>query len=144
MDKIVKRREQIEEFLLEQDEPQIILHPSMAERYKKEVAALTAALNKENAKQEASERIRGLIDKIVLTPKSCNSEYTIDLHGELASILSLASGDNAMVNPLLKQFSDISEYEEEFDDLIRDNSVTLSFQISKSHVQGINGCGSRI
>ncbi len=116
----------------------------MGARFKKEVAALSVALNADDAKQEATELLRGLIDKIVLTPKPNIGEYSIDLHGDLAGILSLAAGNKTSARPILKQFEDLDEYDEEIDTLIRENSVTQSFQISESCMQGIGGCGSRI
>ena len=40
--------------------------------------------------------VRGLIEKIVLTPKDGEDELSLDLHGDLASILSIASEDKSM------------------------------------------------
>ena len=144
LEKIVKRREEIEAFLLDQDEPTVIMHPSMAERYKKEVATLTASLNEGDAKTEASNLLRGLIDKIVLTPKSCGREYSIDIHGKLAGILALASGSEELVNPLINQFAELDEFSRDNNDLSNDISLPQSFQLAENKEVGINGCGSRI
>ncbi|GAB2707782.1 recombinase family protein [Aliiglaciecola aliphaticivorans] len=144
LDKIIKRREEIEAFLLEQDEPKVIMHPNMAERYKQEVASLTASLNKGNVKTEASNLLRSLIDKIVLTPESCGSKYSIDLHGKLAGVLSLASGNEDLVNPLINQFIELEHFSKNNNDLSDDISLPQCFQIPGKHEVGINGCGSRI
>ena len=65
----------------------------MAGHYRKEVARLHEALADEVHRYEAAEIVRGLVEKIVLNPLSENAETTmaIDLHGDLAGILSLAA-----------------------------------------------------
>jgi hypothetical protein len=49
------------------DEP-VLLHPNMAEVYRVKFARLDS-LNDEHDRTEAAETIRGLVDRIVLTPK---------------------------------------------------------------------------
>ncbi len=75
----------------EQPPPKPLVHPAMANRYREEVENLKEALNRKNARAEASEHLRGLIGKIVLTPESGRDELRIDLHGDLAGILQIAS-----------------------------------------------------
>ncbi|WP_374188943.1 recombinase family protein [Thalassotalea euphylliae] len=109
---IANRRDSIEAYLKEQDEPQVLLHPSMAKRYQQEIKSLRVSLNKEESRTEAAELLRGLIDRIVLTPKACGKEYTVDLHGDLAGILSIATGREKKIteyDPLLEQISSVSE-----------------------------------
>ncbi len=55
------------------------------------VANLNESLQQEETKAEAAEIIRSLVDEIVLVPE--NGELRIDLKGELAGILSLATGN---------------------------------------------------
>jgi hypothetical protein len=52
-------------------------------------------LNDEHERTEATEIIRGLIDRIVLTPKEEQGRQTlsIDLEGALAGVLALAAND---------------------------------------------------
>ena len=57
--------------------------------YRRKVANLHEALEHEDTKAEATEIIRNLIDEIVLVPE--NGELRIDLKGELAGILALAT-----------------------------------------------------
>ena len=45
-------------------------------------------LQREEDKQEAFEAIRSLIDQIILSPEE--SKLRVDLHGEIAAILTLA------------------------------------------------------
>lgn len=65
--------------------------------------------------------LRSLIDRIVLTPKPCGKEYAIDLHGDLAGILSLAAGKTNKIgenDPMVQQVRDMN-------DLEYDESVTM-------------------
>ena len=67
----------------------------MAKRYRSEVENLRKALESQEARAEASEHLRGLIGKIVLTPQSGPKDLRIDLHGDLAGILQIASQKQA-------------------------------------------------
>ena len=71
--------------------PKPLMHPTMANRYRKEVENLRQALDRKDARAEASEHLRGLIGKIVLTPEPGRKDLRIDLHGDLAGILQIAS-----------------------------------------------------
>ncbi len=59
----------------------------MSEIYRRRVENLHNLLIDPASKDEASEIIRSLIDRIVLSPM--NGELQIDLQGELAAILNL-------------------------------------------------------
>ena len=61
--------------------------------YHSKVSNLADALNKPSVRCEAAEALRVLIDQVVLTPSA--EGYDIDLHGDLAGILALASAQNA-------------------------------------------------
>ncbi|MDA3889191.1 MAG: recombinase family protein [Allgaiera sp.] len=71
------------------DDP-IRLHPAMADTYRTKIDALTAALSRPDEATEAKEKIRGLIDRIVLTPEAGGLQ--VDLEGALATILLLSLG----------------------------------------------------
>lgn len=74
------------------EEP-VLIHPNMADVYRKQVTALHEALNDDMRRAEAVEIIRTLVDEIVLTPAVIEGKETlaIDLHGHLAGILSLGA-----------------------------------------------------
>jgi hypothetical protein len=104
------RREELKAKLAAADAPPPLLHPEMAELYRQKVTALAQALEHPEARTEASEALRGLIDAIVLTPDhgeplSCDGEGTsssepvlrIELMGNLAAMLSAAQ--NAKRSP---------------------------------------------
>jgi site-specific DNA recombinase len=68
------------------------LHPNMGERYRKQVTGLIDSLNEPDRRTEAAELIRALVDRIVFSPEEGSPKRaTLDLHGDLAGILSLAS-----------------------------------------------------
>lgn len=45
MDRMIERREEIEQELLNVEEPKVLLHPNMSNRYKQQVENLVQALN---------------------------------------------------------------------------------------------------
>lgn len=69
-----------------------MIHPTMSRRYRSEIKALTHALVNGGAELQAREQVRGLIEKIVLTPK----DTAIDLYGDLAGNLRIATEDKTM------------------------------------------------
>ena len=71
----------------------VTLHPNAAGLYAARVGELEAALNDLELIGEATKTIRSLVQQIVLTPdeESANG-LAVDLHGDLALILGLASG----------------------------------------------------
>ena len=69
-----------------QDTPDIL--PSASAIYAKKVSALTKALNRKEERQEAAGTLRGLIEKISLTPGPERGEIYATLHGELGTILN--------------------------------------------------------
>jgi site-specific DNA recombinase len=82
------RRDVLEPQVKAANEPPPLLHPSMADLYRTKVEELAAALVREDARTEASETLRGLIDSIVLMPEK--GQLRIELRGNLAAMLSAA------------------------------------------------------
>lgn len=68
-----------------------IIHPSMAKMYRDQIETLTGSLKSEAHNGEAMEHIRSLVEKIILTPKEGQKELQIDLYGDLAGILTIAT-----------------------------------------------------
>ncbi len=96
LDAIKQRQIEIEaKMKVSGHEPQPFVHPAMASRYHAEVNALIRALQDQEAGGSA-QHIRGLIEKIILTPKIGGGELQIDLHGDLAGILKIATEDQSM------------------------------------------------
>ncbi len=74
------------------DEPRPLIHPTMARRYRKEIVAPQKALSEQQS-GEAREHVCKLIEKIVLTPRDNRDDLAIDLYGDLAGILRIATED---------------------------------------------------
>ena len=79
------RRKALQAKLETADEPPPLLHPEMADLYRKKVTTLAEALERPETRTEATEALRGLIDAIVMTPDQ--GELTIELKGNLAAML---------------------------------------------------------
>ena len=89
----------------------LLFTPGMAARYKKEIGRLIDSLNSEKDRGEATDLIRSLIEKIVLTPREDRDGPIIDLYGDLAGILSIAANrDRKLVS---SELSDINPDEGE-------------------------------
>ncbi len=69
-------------------EPTLRLHPRLAEVYANKVTRLGDALNDPAIKTEAAEILRGLIDRIELSPHEDGSGLDARLYGDLARILA--------------------------------------------------------
>ena len=93
------RKQELEKTLAEAVEPPPLLHPEMANYYREQVAQLHKALadTSEPSRLRATEAIRSLIDKIVLTP-AVDDEMTIDVYGAIAGILHVATNGAASSN----------------------------------------------
>lgn len=88
MDTLEARKTELNTLLADapEDTPDIL--PSASAIYAKKVSALTKALNRREERQEAAETLRGLIEKISLTPGPERGEIYATLHGELGTILN--------------------------------------------------------
>lgn len=67
------------------------LAANVAELYRRKVERLTEALNDPEDRAEAASALRGVIEKIVLTPGAKRGEISAQLVGELRTILAWAN-----------------------------------------------------
>lgn len=93
MDANLARQDELKRLIDGTAEAPVLLHPTMSERYRTEVVNLVAALNDDSKRHEATELIRSLIDNVVVTPSGLYA-MTIDVHGDIAGILNVASPTN--------------------------------------------------
>ena len=103
MDAMVERQNELIALIESTDEAPVLLHPNMALRYRQEVNALVRSLNDDAHRHEATELIRSLIQKVVLTPDPKSAGLLIDVHGDLAGILNIAVGEAECEELDLKQ-----------------------------------------
>ena len=66
------------------------LHTKLPELYRSKVDRLAEALNAPDTVAEAAEIMRGLIDRIILTPQG--DALRAELHGDLAVLARFAQG----------------------------------------------------
>ena len=103
-ERVTVRQEEVKAQLETQSANKPLLHPAMASRFHRSVKDLANVLNQEDARSEASEHLRGLVSKIVLTPKGDEDGLTVDLYGDLAGILNMAAGAKDMRNmPIIER-----------------------------------------
>jgi hypothetical protein len=72
-----------------EEPPEIDWHPNAVKAHKRQLADLQAALNKDEiARQEATNALRGLVDKIVAYPAEKHGQFDLEPHGHLAAALA--------------------------------------------------------
>ena len=84
-----KQQKEIEQELASRPDREPLVHPKLAELYRRKVNNLHLALSNPDTGTEAMEQIRELIDTITLTPSK--GRLQVELRGDLAGILSLCS-----------------------------------------------------
>ena len=97
MDALEAERLRLEAKLAALPEPETVaIHPSLAETYSRKVADLAAALNDPDARAQAADLLRGLIESVTLVPDpDAPGGHQIALKGELGAILSLCGKGSA-------------------------------------------------
>ncbi|MCU4179696.1 recombinase family protein [Bosea sp. BH3] len=70
----------------------VLVHPNLAEAYRRRVAELESLLNDPELRDEAIEAIRSMIERIVVSPRD-GGGVDLELHGDLARILALCSAN---------------------------------------------------
>ncbi len=90
MEALETRRAELEAAVATRETPPPALHPKMAEVYRAKVSDLASALGAPETRAEAAEILRGLVERIALTPGPDGWEILVV--GDLAGILGLASG----------------------------------------------------
>jgi len=97
MDALEAERAELEARLAALPEPEpVAIHPGLAETYARKVTDLAAALNDPEARPEAADLLRGLIERVTLTPDpDAPNGHVIELRGELGAIFALCGNDMA-------------------------------------------------
>lgn len=103
MTALEKRKIILTEQLETTEEPNTLLHPSMAKRYQEKLTDLYSILTTEDKKTRAAETIRALIEKVIITPKG--DKFYITIVGDLAQMITFASNDNPASANLIKSMT---------------------------------------
>jgi site-specific DNA recombinase len=88
-------RDDADRRLAQLDAPAVIgLHPAIADDYRRQIEELSTTLAADNADREAIPKVRALIDRIVLTPKSGKARgVDVTLIGRLDELIRMATGE---------------------------------------------------
>src|SRR5260370_4972525 len=70
------------------------LHPNLAEVYRRKVENLQEALRDPSTHNEALGILRGLVDRVVVTPSERG--FTIELIGAIAHMIKLSAGSESL------------------------------------------------
>ncbi|WP_296644921.1 recombinase family protein [Roseinatronobacter sp.] len=97
MDALEGERAELEAKLAALPDPEpVAIHPGLAETYARKVADLATALNDPEARAQAADLLRGLIENVKMMPDpDAPNGHRIELVGELGAILSLYGSDIA-------------------------------------------------
>ncbi|WP_342629725.1 recombinase family protein [Nguyenibacter vanlangensis] len=87
MQTLEDRKVELEALLSSELEDTLDIHPNVAAVFKKKVERLTESLNQPEDRAEASEAVRALVEKIVLSPGDKRGEIFATLYGELGTLL---------------------------------------------------------
>ena len=79
------------ELSLQTEDDKIVLHPNIDELYARKIGDLKSLLQNYATKHQATEIIRSLIEKIVVSPRVQRGKSAVVLHGAFASILAYAN-----------------------------------------------------
>jgi site-specific DNA recombinase len=84
------RQDELRGLLAKPEPDRTLVHPGLAEIYRRKIAALHEALQDEATRDEAIELIRSLIEAVVLVPDK--GSLRTEVRGELAAILAFGDG----------------------------------------------------
>ena len=96
LDELEAKKTEVETRLAGATASPIRIHPKLSEIYRKKVEDLAASLSDDRIRLEAADVLRGLIDKIVLTPDG--NQLKAELHGDLVQILAFAEENPTKAN----------------------------------------------
>jgi site-specific DNA recombinase len=90
------RQDELRTMLTEPAPNKPLLHPNLAELYRRKVADLAAALEQPGTREEAFLILRSLVETVHLVPD--NGALRVEIRGELAGILALADSKKLAAN----------------------------------------------
>jgi hypothetical protein len=143
LEKLQVQKDELEASLEDKEEVNVLIHPSMGQRYAEAIESLMESLNDPDHRDESAKIIRTLVDKIILTPNEDRSKLIVDMKGDLAAILSLAGGTKPGTKPrTLDQMCNDERKEIERVETVLASTKTIQPRHFGSTGAGIDGCGS--
>jgi hypothetical protein len=96
LDGLVHRRSTLERELSARPAALPRLHPNLAKIYRQKVARLHEALANSSDRDEALEIVRGLIERVAVTPSATDRSFSVELVGDIANMVALLPGTEAI------------------------------------------------
>lgn len=100
LDELEVRRIELEQGIAAEPTSPLRLHPNLAEIYRRQVEQLQHALNNPAIRDEAAQILRGLIERVSISPAENGLE--IEIVGEIAKMIELGIG-NKRKQPILDE-----------------------------------------
>jgi site-specific DNA recombinase len=75
--RLENRRAELTPRIEHNPEPRPLRHPGMADLFRRKVATLCESLSREDARPQATEALRGLLDEIVLEPEGAELKILV-------------------------------------------------------------------
>lgn len=111
MQELRDRKVELNALLSSELEDTLDIHPNVAAIFKKKVERLTESLNQPKDRAEASEAVRALVEKIVLSPGDMCGEIFATLYGELGMLLRFVNLKDTKSGKPLKGLAKTSMWE---------------------------------
>jgi hypothetical protein len=93
LNELEARRVQLAQDLATRPTTPVRLHPNLAQVYRRQVERLQDALDEPEIRDEALEILRGLIDRVSISPAENGLE--VEIVGEIAKMVELGTGNKA-------------------------------------------------
>ncbi|GAJ29067.1 recombinase family protein [Acidomonas methanolica] len=106
-----ERKVELDALLSSELEDVLDIHPNVAALFKKKVERVTESLNQPEDRAEASEAVRALVEKIVLSPGDKRGEIFATLYGELGTLLRFVNQKDTKSSKSLKGIAKTSMWE---------------------------------
>ena len=108
-DELLRRKDELLEALQQRTDAPIFVLPDMADRYRAAVRDIVKMFGIPEHHDQAAKRLRGLIEKVVLTPNEDRTALKIDLLGDLDNIMRLSAPRRKRGTPIPTAIEEQSE-----------------------------------
>lgn len=105
---VLARIAELEALLVETPEIPPLLHPSMGTHYRNKIQKVISQYQEKEGRDEVIVTLRSLVEKIVITPVARELEISVDLYGDIAGILSMATGKSRSSEQVLNMAAQVN------------------------------------
>ncbi|WP_252348393.1 hypothetical protein [Gluconobacter sp. P1D12_c] len=141
LDALEARKVELDALLSSELEDVLDIHPNVSAIFRKKVERLTESLNQPEDRAEASEAVRALVEKIVLSPGDKRGEIFATLYGELGTLLRFVNQRDTKSSKSLSGLAKTSMW----DSVVAGAGLILKLRQSQFENQSIlDACFNRI